>query len=57
VTLPSERRLAVENARAFLLDLLDTRTTPRIPRSIRQRARAILKHYPVAHGETTWQTK
>jgi len=56
VTLPSERRLAVENARAFLLDLLDAKATPRIPRSIRQRARAILKHYPVG-GETAWQTK
>jgi len=46
MTLPHERWLAVQNARAFLLDLLDTKATPRIPRLVRQRARAILKHYP-----------
>jgi hypothetical protein len=46
MTLPSERTRAVQNTRDFLLDLLDPKKTPRIPREIRRRASALLRHYP-----------
>jgi len=46
MTLPDERTRAVFWARAFLLSLLDPKQTPKVPREIRLRARAVLKHYP-----------
>lgn len=46
MTLPFERAIAVNNARQFLLDLLDSKRTPRVPRAVRLRARDVLKHYP-----------
>jgi len=46
MTLPDERYRAVLAAERFLTDLLDSRKTPRIPAEIRQRARAVLRHYP-----------
>lgn len=47
MTLPSERAMAVLSARQLLLDLLDSKKTPRVPRSVRMSARNALKHYPV----------
>lgn len=29
-----------------MLDLLDSRKTPRVPRAVRDRARSVLRHYP-----------
>lgn len=46
MTLPDERYRAVLAAEQFLTDLLDSSKTPRVPRAIRQRARAVLRHYP-----------
>lgn len=46
MTLPYERSIAVSNVREFLYDLLDPKKTPRIPKSLRVRARWLLKHYP-----------
>lgn len=46
MTLPDERYRAVLAAEQFLTDLLDSSKTPRVPGSIRQRARAVLRHYP-----------
>lgn len=46
MTLPNERFNAVRNAREFLYDLLDPKKTPRVPKSVRTRARNCLKHYP-----------
>lgn len=46
MTLPDERYRAVLAAEQFLTDLLDSRKTPRVPAAIRQRARAVLRHYP-----------
>lgn len=46
MTLPFERAIAVNNARQFLLDLLDSKRTPRVPRAVRLRARDVLRHYP-----------
>ena len=46
MTLPHERTNAVLNTEQFLLDLLDPKKTPRIPKEIRRRAGRLLKHYP-----------
>lgn len=46
MTVPYQRRFAVMNARQFLRDLLDPKTTPHVPRYVRMRAGGLLKHYP-----------
>lgn len=46
MTIASERTRAVIYTEQFLVELLDPRKTPRVPRDIRQRAAALLRHYP-----------
>jgi hypothetical protein len=46
MTMPDERYRAVTATERFLMDLCDPGMTPRIPRTIRQRAAACLRHYP-----------
>lgn len=46
VTLPDERYRALKWAEQLLQDLLDPKVTPRVPKSIRGQARAVLRHYP-----------
>ncbi len=46
MTLPIERTRAVDNARDFMRDLLDSGITPRVPKAIREMARRVLKHFP-----------
>jgi hypothetical protein len=46
MTIPIERTNAVIRTQKFLLDLLDPKKTPRVPRLIRQDARNLLRHYP-----------
>lgn len=46
MTVPNERREAVNRTYAFLSDLTDPTKTPRIPRVIRDRAASLLKHFP-----------
>ena len=46
MTLPDERYRAVEQTRRFLLDLLSSQRTPRVPKSVRDTARSMLRHYP-----------
>ena len=46
MTLPYEQVYSVQNTRRFLLDLLDPTKTPRVPKSVRMRARGCLKHFP-----------
>jgi hypothetical protein len=46
MTLPDERYRAVRWAEQFLKDLCDPSKTPRVPRSVRDQARSILRHYP-----------
>ncbi len=46
MTLPDERYRAVQNTRRFLQDLMDPKKTPKIPRTIREQAYAMLRHYP-----------
>lgn len=46
MTLPDERYRAVLAAEQLLRDLCDPRKTPRVPKVVRGRARAALRHYP-----------
>lgn len=46
MTIASERTRAVNYTYEFLCDLMDSSKTPRVPKEIRQRARALLRHYP-----------
>lgn len=46
MTLPDERYRAVVQTRRFLLDLCNSEHTPRVPKNIREHARAMLRHYP-----------
>jgi hypothetical protein len=43
MTLPDERYRAVMQTKRFLLRLL---TTPRVPKAVKDEARACLRHYP-----------
>jgi hypothetical protein len=47
VTLPYERMRALRSAEQLLCDLLDPKATPRVPRAVRQRARSVLRHFPL----------
>lgn len=46
MTMPNERRWAVNNTRKFLVDLMDPYITPKVPKEIRKEAYRCLKHYP-----------
>ena len=46
MTLPFERLRAVNSTREFLFDLAIPSKTPRVPKEVRDRARALLRHYP-----------
>lgn len=46
MTMPDERTRAVQNTYKFLLELLDPKKTPRVPREVRIRAARLIKHYP-----------
>lgn len=46
MTLPNERRNSIAQTEQFLIDLIDPAKTPRIPKRIRERASACLRHYP-----------
>jgi hypothetical protein len=46
MTLPDERYRALKWAESFMQDLMDSSKTPRVPRSVRQQARSVLRHYP-----------
>ena len=46
MTLPDERYRAVIQTRRFLLDLCNPQHTPRVPKIVREHARAMLRHYP-----------
>jgi hypothetical protein len=53
MTLPHERANAVNRTREFLISLLDTKKTPRIPKSLRIQAAALLRHYPSGYDMET----
>lgn len=59
MTLPYERRRAVEQTEKFLLELIDPKATPKVPNTIRMQAKALLRHYPTGHDlemiERAWE--
>ena len=46
MTMPNERRQAVNNTRRFLVDLMDPKKTPKVPSAVRKEAYRCIKHYP-----------
>jgi hypothetical protein len=46
MTLPFERTRSVLNTRQFLLELCNPEQTPRVPKTVRSQARALLRHFP-----------
>ncbi len=46
MTLPDERYRSLRCGHQLLLDLLNPKVTPKVPKYIRQRALGILRHYP-----------
>jgi hypothetical protein len=46
MTMPNERRNAVNFTRQFLVDLMNPKKTPRVPSAVRKEAYRCLKHYP-----------
>jgi len=49
MTLPIERTYAVRNTEQFLLDLCNSKKTPRVPAGVREQARRLLRHYPTKY--------
>jgi hypothetical protein len=52
MTLPDERYRALRCGHQMLLDLLNPKITPKVPKYIRQRAGSILRHYPDSYHFT-----
>lgn len=52
MTLPDERYRAMRCGQQLLLDLLNPKVTPKVPKYIRQRALNILRHYPDSYHFT-----
>ena len=52
MTLPDERYRALRCGHQMLLDLLNPKVTPKVPKYIRQRALSGLRHYPVSYHFT-----
>jgi hypothetical protein len=52
MTLPDERYRALRCGQQLLLDLLNPKVTPKVPKYIRQRASSILRHYPDSYHFT-----
>jgi hypothetical protein len=46
MTLPIERTNAVLRVERFLMDLRDPKKYPRVPKSVREEASRLLRHYP-----------
>ena len=46
MSIKQEKQRAIIIARAFMRDLLDPKKTPRIPKTVRDRAYWALRHYP-----------
>ena len=57
MTLPYERYNAVKWTEQFLKSLCNPKETPRVPRHIRERAYALLRHYPGGYNLDVIATK
>ena len=51
MTTRQEEINAVYKTRTFLMDLLDSQKTPKVPKYVRQEASNLLKHYPLMVAE------
>lgn len=49
MTLPDERYRSLMHGKKLLQDLTDPGKTPRVPAIVRERARGILRHYPMEY--------
>jgi hypothetical protein len=49
MTLPYERKRSVSQTERFLLDLCNPKLTPKVPGTIREQARSLLRHYPSSY--------
>lgn len=47
MTLPDERYRALKQGKKLLEELCDPGKTPRVPGIVRERARGVLRHYPM----------
>jgi hypothetical protein len=47
MTIPTERLRALKQTKRLLEELCDPGKTPRVPSIVRDRARTLLKHYPL----------
>jgi len=52
MTLPDERYRALRCGQQLLLDLLNPKVTPKVPKYIRERSASILRHYPDSYHFT-----
>lgn len=46
MTIPYERTRALIETKQFLQELTDPSATPRVPKTVREAARKLLRHYP-----------
>jgi len=46
MTIPYERYTAIKNTERFLVELMDPKKTPKVPKYVRERAYRCLRHYP-----------
>ena len=53
MTTRSEELRTVAQVREFLRELLDAKTTPKVPATIRDKARRLLRHYPLTSSIIT----
>lgn len=49
MTTPEERFRSIKQGKKLLEDLCDPGKCPRVPSIVRDRARAVLRHYPMEH--------
>jgi hypothetical protein len=59
MTIPYERAQAIVNTETFLMQLIRPKDTPGVPKSVRNTAKWLLRHYPtkgdISNIEEMWQ--
>ena len=56
MTIPAEELRSILYTRQFMQELLDPHRTPKVPKSVRQRAAQCLRHFPFTHKiEAKWK--
>ena len=57
MTTREEEIRSLEMTRQFLIALLNKAVTPRVPKKIREKASACLRHYPLTITDVTTESK